>query len=169
MYEAEELRALLAVAGPNMKAMILLACQCGARQCRRGRVTFGAANLKTGWATYPRPKTGIERRIPLWAETVEALKAAIAQRREPKDAADKALIFVGPRGESYLAQNGYRVAGRVCPRAGHRRGLSRSAASTRSGTHFRPSAKGQTILWPSRQSWGTRASEATCPLDTESG
>ncbi len=111
MFEAAELWALLAVATVNMRAMILLAANGGLGNADVAGLTFGAVDLKSGWATYPRPKTGIERRIPLWPETVEAVKAAIDQRPQPKDPAHKALIFIGRRGESYLASNGYRVAG----------------------------------------------------------
>ncbi|MCD4728171.1 MAG: tyrosine-type recombinase/integrase, partial [Pirellulales bacterium] len=111
MFEAEELRALLAVAGPNMKAMILLAANGGLGNSDVAGLTLGAVNLKTGWLNYPRPKTGVERRIPLWPETVEAIQAAIAQRPKPKDKAHKQLVFIGPTGTSYLASNGYRVAG----------------------------------------------------------
>lgn len=110
MFEASELRAMLDVAGPNMKAMILLAANGGLGNSDVAGMTFGVVNLKTGWLIYPRPKTGIERRIPLWPYTVSAIKEAIAQRPEPKDPVDKQLIFIGKRGESYIAQNGYRVA-----------------------------------------------------------
>lgn len=111
MFEREELLALLDVAGPNLKAMILLGANGGFGNGDVAGLPFSAVNLKTGWLTYPRPKTGIERRIPLWPETVEAIKAATAKRRKPKDAAEKDLVFIGPRRESYVAANGYRVAG----------------------------------------------------------
>ncbi|MEN6405429.1 MAG: tyrosine-type recombinase/integrase [Thermoguttaceae bacterium] len=111
MFEASELRALLATAGPNMKAMILLAANGGLGNSDVAGLPFAAVNLKTRWLTYPRPKTGIERRIPLWLETISAIKAVKKQRCQPKDVAHKALIFIGPRGENYLAANGYRVAG----------------------------------------------------------
>jgi integrase len=111
MFEREELLALLDKAGINMRAMILLAINGGLGNADVAALPLSAVNLKTGWLTYPRPKTGIERKIPLWTETIDAIKAAIAQRRVPKDAAHKKLVFVGPRGESYLADNGYRVAG----------------------------------------------------------
>jgi hypothetical protein len=43
---------------------------------------------------YPRPKTGIARRCPLWPETVAAIRAALAKRPAPKDEADAALVFL---------------------------------------------------------------------------
>ena len=111
MFEREELLAVLGKAGPNMRAMILLAINGGLGNADVAGVTLSAVNFKTGWLTYPRPKTGIDRRVPLWTETIDAIKVAIAQRRQPKDATHNRLIFIGPRGESYLAANGYRVAG----------------------------------------------------------
>jgi integrase len=45
---------------------------------------FDHLNLQRGWVDFPRPKTGIDRRCPLWPETVQALKAAIKIRPEPK-------------------------------------------------------------------------------------
>jgi integrase len=47
--------------------------------------------------------------VPLWPETTDAIKAAIAKRCEPKDETAKKLIFIGARGESYVCSNGYRV------------------------------------------------------------
>jgi integrase len=43
---------------------------------------------------FPRPKTGIERRAPLWPETVVALREAIASRPAPKAPADAGLAFL---------------------------------------------------------------------------
>ena len=37
-----------------------------------------ALDLDRGWIDYPRPKTGIARRCPLWPETVAALRAVLA-------------------------------------------------------------------------------------------
>jgi integrase len=50
---------------------------------------------------FPRPKTGIARRCPLWPETVEALKAVLANRRTPKDEADASLVFITKYGLSW--------------------------------------------------------------------
>src|SRR5262249_51199992 len=79
-------------------------------------------DLDAGWLDYPRPKTGVPRRIPLWPETVAAVRTAIETRRQAKDADGADLIFVGARGRSYIATTGGdRVAHKVrqiCDAAG---------------------------------------------------
>src|SRR5262249_23760445 len=57
-------------------------------------LSLEALDLDGGWVDHARPKTGIERRCPLWPETVEALREAIAQRPEPKDEAHAGLVFI---------------------------------------------------------------------------
>ncbi|MEX0585605.1 MAG: tyrosine-type recombinase/integrase, partial [Pirellulales bacterium] len=66
-----------------------------------GNMPLSAVDLQRGWINYPRPKTGIERRFPLWPETVEALKASLASRPTPKDDADKGLFFLTKYGQSW--------------------------------------------------------------------
>jgi integrase len=58
-------------------------------------------DLERAWVDYHRPKTGIARRCPLWPETVEALKEAIAQCPKAKARADAALVFVTVKGASW--------------------------------------------------------------------
>jgi integrase len=111
MFEAAELRAIVEAARLNVKAMVLLGINAGLGNADVAALTFSDMDLKTGWLVYPRQKTGIERRIPLWPETVAAIRAARKARHEPKDPAHKPLVFIGARGESYVSTNGYRVAG----------------------------------------------------------
>ena len=61
--------------------------------------------MKGGWLDYARQKTGISRRIPLWPETVEAIKSALEKRRSPIDDDEKRLVFIGPRGKSYVGKH----------------------------------------------------------------
>jgi integrase len=74
--------------------MILLGVNCGFGNADCGTLPQSALDLERGWVNYPRPKTGIERRAPLWPETVQAIREALAWRPEPKDPADAGLVFV---------------------------------------------------------------------------
>lgn len=99
MFQPEEIRLLLDHANTVMKAMILLGANCGFGQTDLARLAQSAVDLKRGWIDYPRPRTGIPRRCPLWGETVAALAAAIAARPEPRDPGDKDLVFLSPSGQ----------------------------------------------------------------------
>src|SRR5207249_3417572 len=66
MFRADELTAMITAAGPQLKAMLLLAINCGYGNTDCASLPLSALDLKTGWADYPRLKTGIERRCPLW-------------------------------------------------------------------------------------------------------
>lgn len=132
MIEAAELRRLLdALAGnevltgrkdekgepekvklpdPVMRAMILLGVNCGFnnKDCAdlpfmtdRGLKTL---DLDGGWVNFPRPKTGVPRRCPLWTETVAALREAIAARPEPRTDEAAPLVFVTTRGRPWLTR-----------------------------------------------------------------
>jgi integrase len=94
MFAPAEIQALLDKATPQLKSMILLATNCGYGNNDCATLTFRALDLDGGWVTHARPKTGIDRRCPLWPETVAAIKNAIEKRRTPKDEAQKNLVFV---------------------------------------------------------------------------
>ena len=96
MFEADELRKLLDTAGPVLKAMILLGVNCGFGQSDLARLPKSA--VKAGWIEYARHKTGVPRRIPLWPETVKALKAAVAVRPQPEKPENDKLVFLTPSG-----------------------------------------------------------------------
>lgn len=94
MFEARHIRRLLKAAGVQLRAMILLGINAGFGNTDCGTLPFTALDLKAGWVDFPRPKTGIERRCPLWPETVEALKTAIAKRPEPRNSDHAGLVFI---------------------------------------------------------------------------
>jgi hypothetical protein len=74
MFEPEELRTLLKYANPQLKAMILLALNCGLGN--KDISLLAKKNVKGGVLDFPRNKTGIERKgIPLWLETIKAIDA----------------------------------------------------------------------------------------------
>src|SRR5262249_20129152 len=92
MFEADEIRRMLAAAGPQLKAMILLGVNCGYGNADCGTLPLSGLDLERGWARYHRPKTGIDRRGPLWVETVAALREALAKRPTPE--AEAGLVFI---------------------------------------------------------------------------
>jgi integrase len=98
LFEAAELRAIINKAALPMKAMVLLGINCGLGNSDIANLTIGAVNLKRGWLDFPRPKTGTERRCPLWTETVEAINEAISKRPKPKLKEHSGLLFITSRG-----------------------------------------------------------------------
>jgi integrase len=101
MFECEELRRLIDFVGMPLKAMVLLGINCafGNNDCATLSVT--TLDLDSGWVRFPRPKTGIDRRCPLWPETVAALREALALRPEPKAPEAKGMVFVTKPGASW--------------------------------------------------------------------
>lgn len=101
LYTAAEVWQLIEAARPNMRAMIYLALNCGFGPGDLAALTLRQCDGTQEWLEHPRPKTGIDRRIPLWPDTRKAIKEAIEQRRQPKEPADAGLLFIGRRGTSY--------------------------------------------------------------------
>lgn len=98
LFSPEEIGRMLEAAGVQMRAMILLGINCGFGNADCGELPLTAVHLDAGWLDFPRPKTGIPRRCPLWPETVEAIHDALAKRPAPKDPADAGLVFITKRG-----------------------------------------------------------------------
>lgn len=110
MFTAEQLRAILEVGTPNVCAMMMLGINAGLGNTDVAELPIQAIDLKAGWLEYPRAKTGVHRRVPLWPETLAKLETALAHRPEPKDPAHATLLFIGARGQDYLGnRTGYRV------------------------------------------------------------
>ena len=97
MFQPADLRKIIDGAGGQLKAMILLGINCGFGNTDVGSLPLKALDLEKGWIDYPRPKTGIQRRCPLWPETVEALRQAIASRPKPSPAFVK-QVFITVQG-----------------------------------------------------------------------
>ena len=106
MFQAAELHAMLAKTSVQLRAMILLGINCGFGNNDCATLPQTAIDLAGGWINFPRPKTGIERRCPLWPETVAALQEAIAKRPAHKDAAHADLVFITKYGGPWAAQKG---------------------------------------------------------------
>jgi integrase len=95
LFTREEIHRMLKKAGTHLRAMILLGVNCGFGNADCGKLPTSAVNLDTGWIDYPRPKTGVPRRCPLWPETIAAVREAIEDRPGGE------LVFLTVRGKSY--------------------------------------------------------------------
>jgi integrase len=104
MLEPAELRSLIDAADVQMRAMIYLALNCGFGNSDVGTLPLTALDLDGGWVNYHRPKTGIDRRCPLWPETIRALREAIAKRPKPRLSGVEPLVFVTKYGASWAKQ-----------------------------------------------------------------
>jgi integrase len=80
MFHADQIRAMLVKANPQMKAMILLGINCAFGNTDCVMLTKNKLDLEGGWVSFARPKTGVRRHCPLWPETVEALRVVLAQK-----------------------------------------------------------------------------------------
>jgi integrase len=98
MFEADQIRQILAAAHRQFKAMLMLGINCGFGNADVAMLPSSALDLDNGWVNFPRPKTGIPRRCKLWQETIEAIREALVKRQTPKHDEDKGLVFITKRG-----------------------------------------------------------------------
>ena len=110
-FLAAEIRGMLSHAKPAAKAMILLGINCGLGNKDVASLPTSCVDLERGWLDYSRGKTGVERRCPLWPETVAAIKAYLAaeaksrtksgiKRAQPADG----LLFATRGGLPYVRE-----------------------------------------------------------------
>jgi integrase len=101
LFAAEEVRKLLEAASAQLRAMILLGINAGYGNADCGTLPLSALDLDGGWMCFPRPKTGIDRRCPLWPESAQAIKEALAVRPEAKKPEHAGLVFITRCGDSW--------------------------------------------------------------------
>jgi len=100
VFTAPEMRAIIKAAGVQLSAMIYLGINCGFGNMDCALLPLSVVDLPNGWVTFPRPKTGIARRCPLWPETVKAINAVIAKRRTPIASLDD-RVFITKYGNTW--------------------------------------------------------------------
>ena len=106
LFTAEELRSLIEAApDATLRALILLGANCGFGNADCAELPTSAVNLDTGWIDFPRPKTGIARRCPLWPETVAALRAAIEERPKPARPRDVERVLLSEAGTALVTRS----------------------------------------------------------------
>jgi integrase len=100
LFTREEVLRIFDSADPVLRAMTLLGLNAGLGN--NDIANLKDSHIKDGWLEYPRAKTGIPRRIPLWKKTLSALEAARALRHPPADPQDKDLIFLTRLGQRWV-------------------------------------------------------------------
>ena len=93
-FDKEEILRMLGAAGEQLRAMILLGINAGLGNADCSNLRLANLDLEKGWLDFPRPKTGVERRAPLWPETVETIRRVLEKKKQPKDPADKDRVFI---------------------------------------------------------------------------
>jgi integrase len=73
IFTADEIHLLLELANPAMRAVILLGVNCAFGQTDICSITSAAIHTNTSWIVFPRTKTAVPRRIPMWPETAAAI------------------------------------------------------------------------------------------------
>lgn len=101
-FEAKQICDMIDAAKPQLKAMILLGINCGMGNTDCSGLRERNIDLDGGWLDYPRPKTGIGRRCPLWPETVKAIRKAIDVRPNAADKADADRVFLTYTGRAWV-------------------------------------------------------------------
>ena len=103
-FQADEIRALLDLAASPLKTMILLGINCGFGPADCGSLEINALDLSSGWVTHPRPKTGVQRRCPLWPETITSLKQSLEKRPAAGNERDSGLVFLTKYGHKWTKE-----------------------------------------------------------------
>ena len=95
----EVLRILDEPCEPCLRAAILLAINGGFGNSDCATLPLAALDLKNRVINYARQKTGLERIVPLWSESVAALQEVLTTRPHPEDTEAAKLVFLSPRGK----------------------------------------------------------------------
>lgn len=106
LFTAEQIQDLLKAATAEMKAAILLGINGGFGNTDCSALPTAAVDLKRAVIDFERPKTAVRRVVPLWPETVSALREMLDQNR-PKLATEAAqpLVFRSELGLPLVRQS----------------------------------------------------------------
>jgi integrase len=104
LFDPAEIRVLIENAGVPLKAMVFLGINCAMGPTDIARLEFKHVDLENGWLEMERSKTGKPRRIPLWPETVQAIREAISKRVAPKSDDNRDLVFITAHGNSWASK-----------------------------------------------------------------
>ena len=102
LFELLEARNLLDASELPLKAMILLGLNAGFGNSDCANLPIKAIDFERAVIEFPRPKNGIDRVVPLWTETRNALKQTIESRPEPAEKRFENLVFLTVFGKPWV-------------------------------------------------------------------
>ena len=76
LFTSKQVRQIVKSANGELRGMVLLGVNCGFGPKDCCDLPTTRIDLKNGWHNFHREKTGVERRCPLWPETIKALRGA---------------------------------------------------------------------------------------------
>jgi integrase len=102
LFTPSQIRAMLEAADIPLRAMILLGVNGGFGNTDCARLPISAVDFDRAVVEFDRPKTGVERVVPLWPETLDALRQTIAKRPEPVGEEARDLLFITTFGRPWV-------------------------------------------------------------------
>ena len=109
LFSRDQIHAILETAPMPLSAMILLGLNGGFGNTDCARLPMAAVEFDDGLINFARFKTGIERIVPLWSETLAALDEVMATRLSPRDEEAEGLLFLTPSGLPWVRQRAHRT------------------------------------------------------------
>jgi len=104
LLEPSELRSLINMADVPLRAMILLGINGGFGNTDCARLPLKAIDFGRALIEFDRPKTGIERVVSLWPETLEALHQSAEKRPKAINPEYDRLVFLTMFGQPWVRE-----------------------------------------------------------------
>jgi integrase len=105
LFESADICSMIRVAAAPFRAMILLGINGGFGNTDCAQLPIKAIDFDQAIIEFDRPKTGIERVVPLWPETVEALRQALVHRPKPTNNDSDKLVFLTASGQPWVRES----------------------------------------------------------------
>lgn len=106
MFEAAEIRKMLAIANVHTKAWILLGINCAFIQRDVSDITLRAIDFENATIDFPRAKTAIARRVPIWDETAAAIRNSLNNQWTERDLHPDGRVFLSRQGNALVRDHG---------------------------------------------------------------
>jgi integrase len=106
VYTPEEIHRILGVADRQLRVIVLMAINTSFGNRDLSSLPESALDLQNGWVEFSRVKTGVQRRVPLWPETVKAIREWLPKRPKPTDKDAQGLVFLTSTGRRWIRNEG---------------------------------------------------------------